>query len=67
MIVTVLSGKTVTLSCTVEVTVMPPAVALAAIVVVPAATPVTRPLLLTVATEGVDELQPTAAVNAAPN
>jgi hypothetical protein len=65
--VTVLSGRTDTLICTVAVTVTPPAVALAVIVVVPAATPVTRPLLLTVATEGADELQLSAAANAAPN
>jgi hypothetical protein len=48
-------------------TVWPPAVAVAVIVVVPVATPVTRPLVLTVAIAGADELHVTVAVNAAPN
>ena len=49
------------------VTVTPPAVALAVIVALPAATPVTRPVVLpTLAIAGADELQVTAAANAAP-
>lgn len=60
-------GGGVIVITTVFVTVTPPAVALAVIVALPAATPVTRPVVLpTLAMVDADELQVTVAANAAP-
>jgi hypothetical protein len=68
VIVTVVSTGATTVMSTVPVTVTPPVVALAVMVVVPPATPVTRPpLLLTLAVADEDELHVTVAPIVAPN
>lgn len=67
LIVTLESGTIATVICAAAVTVTPPDVALAVIVAVPAETPLTKPVLLTDATPGAEELQLTVVENAAPN